>query len=206
VPGRDFPLEGQNVIVADIRNAVEGDTYGGKKLLFKHGIEVGQVFKLGTKYSSKIGCKFLDENGQEKICTMGCYGIGINRIIASAIETGNDKDGIIFPISIAPFEVIITPLGVESEITQVAEKIYNQLNKAGIECLWDDRDVRGGVKFKDADLLGIPVRITIGQKSVAQGNIEIKLRTESKPTLIPIDSAIDKIVEIVESLKKKLAF
>ena len=206
VPGRDFPLEGQNVIVADIRNAVEGDTYGGKKLLFKHGIEVGQVFKLGTKYSSKIGCKFLDENGQEKICTMGCYGIGINRIIASAIETGNDKDGIIFPISIAPFEVIITPLGVESEITQVAEKIYNQLNKAGIECLWDDRDVRGGVKFKDADLLGIPVRITIGKKSVADGNIEIKLRTEPKPTLIPIGSAIDKTVEIVESLKKKLAF
>ena len=204
VPGRDFPLNGQNVIVADIRNAVEGDTYSGKKLLFKHGIEVGQVFKLGTKYSSKIGCKFLDENGQEKICTMGCYGIGINRIIASAIEAGNDKDGIIFPISIAPFEVIITPLGVENEITQVAEKIYNQLNKAGIECLWDDRDVRGGVKFKDADLLGIPVRITIGKKSVAEGNIEIKLRTEPNSQKVSIEQAADKTCEIVNSLREKL--
>jgi prolyl-tRNA synthetase len=204
MPGRDFPLEGQNVIVADIRNAVEGDTYRGKKLLFKHGIEVGQVFKLGTKYSSKIGCKFLDENGQEKICTMGCYGIGINRIIASAIEAGNDKDGIIFPISIAPFEVIITPLGVENEITQVAEKIYNQLNKAGIECLWDDRDVRGGVKFKDADLSGIPVRITIGKKSVAEGNIEIKLRTEPKSQKVSIEQAADKTRELVNSLREKL--
>ncbi|MCX5635521.1 MAG: proline--tRNA ligase [Planctomycetota bacterium] len=204
VPGRDFPLEGQNVIVTDIRNAVEGDTYRGKKLLFKHGIEVGQVFKLGTKYSSKIGCKFLDENGQEKNCTMGCYGIGINRIIASAIEAGNDKDGIIFPISIAPFEVIITPLGVESEITQVAEKIYEQLNRAGIECLWDDRDVRGGVKFKDADLLGIPVRITIGKKSVAEGNIEIKLRTEPNSQKVSIEQAADKTCELVNSLREKL--
>jgi prolyl-tRNA synthetase len=208
VPGRDFPLkaeiEGEKIIVADIRNAVEGDTYRGKKLLFKHGIEVGQVFKLGTKYSSKIGCKFLDENGQEKICTMGCYGIGINRIIASAIETGNDKDGIIFPISIAPFEVIITPLGVESEITQVAEKIYNRLSESGIECLWDDRDVRGGVKFKDADLLGIPVRITIGKKSVAEGNIEIKLRTEPNSQKVSIEQAADKTCEIVNSLREKL--
>ncbi|GAG25156.1 unnamed protein product, partial [marine sediment metagenome] len=101
-PGRDFPLEGENITVADIRNAVEGDTHNGKKLLFKRGIEVGQVFKLGTKYSQKLGCKFLDENGKEKVSTMGCYGIGINRIVASAIEISNDKNGIIWPISIAP--------------------------------------------------------------------------------------------------------
>ena len=108
VPGRDFPLEGKNIIVADIRSAVEGDTYNRKKLLFKKGIEVGQVFKLGTKYSEKLGAKFLDENGTEKSCIMGCYGIGINRIVASAIEIGNDDNGIIWPISIAPFEVLVT--------------------------------------------------------------------------------------------------
>ncbi|MCJ7779114.1 MAG: proline--tRNA ligase, partial [Sedimentisphaerales bacterium] len=125
VPGRDFPLEGENIIIADIRNAVEGDTYKSKKLLFKHGIEVGQVFKLGTKYSTKLGCKFLDETGKEQPCLMGCYGIGINRIIASAIEAGNDENGIIFPISIAPFEVIVTSVNQDDkEVVKQAEKIY----------------------------------------------------------------------------------
>ena len=111
MPGRDFPIEGKNVIVADIRNAVEGDTYKGKKLSFKRGIEVGQVFKLGTKYSSKLGAKFLDKDSTEKPCIMGCYGIGINRIVASAIEISHDDDGIIWPISIAPYQVIIVPVG-----------------------------------------------------------------------------------------------
>ena len=115
VPGRDFPLEGENVKVADIRNAVEGDTHNGKKLLFKRGIEVGQVFKLGTKYSVKLGAKFKDEGQQEHPCLMGCYGIGINRIMASAIETRFDKDGIIWPVSIAPFEVIVTPVNQDDD-------------------------------------------------------------------------------------------
>jgi prolyl-tRNA synthetase len=108
VPGRDFPLEGDNIVVTDIRYALDGDTHGGVKLLFKKGIEIGQVFKLGTKYSVKLGAKFLDEQGTEQPCLMGCYGIGINRILASAIELGNDDNGIIWPISIAPFEVGIT--------------------------------------------------------------------------------------------------
>jgi prolyl-tRNA synthetase len=205
VPGRDFPLKGDNVIVADIRNAVEGDTHNGKKLLFKHGIEVGQVFKLGTKYSTKLGCKFLDETGKEKPCLMGCYGIGINRIIASAIETGNDENGIIFPISIAPFEVIVTSVNQDDkEVVKQAEKIYQQLQNYAIDVLLDDRDIRGGVKFKDADLLGIPVRITVGQKSIAEGNIEIKLRAESKSEKVPIEKAADKTIELVNSLKKQL--
>jgi len=204
VPGRDFPLDGGNIQIADIRNAVEGDSYKGKKLLFKKGVEVGQVFKLGTKYSSKLGCKFLDENGTEKVCTMGCYGIGINRIIASAIEAGNDKDGIIWPISIAPFEVIITPVGSEEEINQTAEKIYTELIQAGIDCLLDDRDERAGVKFKDADLLGIPVRVTIGKKSIADRSVEIKLRSEPESSKAPIDKAVIKITEIIASLKEKL--
>jgi prolyl-tRNA synthetase len=205
VPGRDFPLSGDNVIVADIRNALEGDTHNGKKLLFKHGIEVGQVFKLGTKYSSKLGCNFLDDSGKGNPCLMGCYGIGINRIVASAIEAANDDNGIIFPISIAPFEVIIVSVNQDdAEVVKAAEDIYKQLRDKGIEVLLDDRDERAGVKFKDADLIGIPVRITVGKKALATGNVELKLRTEPKPTLIPADTAIAKTVEMVNSLKQKL--
>jgi len=205
VPGRDFPLSGDNVVVADIHIAVEGDTHNGKKLLFKRGIEVGQVFKLGTKYSSKIGCNFLDDSGKGNPCLMGCYGVGINRIVASAIEAANDENGIIFPISIAPFEVIIVSVNQDdTDVVQAGEKIYNELKNKGIEVLLDDRDERAGVKFKDADLIGIPVRITVGKKALQTGNVEIKLRTEPKPTLIPVDTAVAKTVELVNSLKQKL--
>jgi prolyl-tRNA synthetase len=205
VPGRDFPLKGDNVIVADIRNAVKGDTHNGRKLLFKHGIEVGQVFKLGTKYSEKLGCKFLDETGKEQPCLMGCYGIGINRIVASAIETSNDENGIIFPISIAPFEVIVTSVNQDDkEVVKIAEETYKQLLDKGVDVLLDDRDLRGGVKFKDADLLGIPVRVTVGSKSVKDGNIEIKLRSESQGQKVPIKEAEGKTIELVDLLKKQL--
>jgi prolyl-tRNA synthetase len=204
VPGRDFPLEGENVKVADIRNAVEGDTYNGKKLLFKKGIEVGQVFKLGKKYTQKLDCRFLDENGKEQTPTMGCYGIGINRIIASAIETGYDKDGIIWPVSIAPFEVIITALGNDGEVAEVSEKIYSELTEKGIETLYDDRKERGGVKFKDADLLGIPVRITVGKKSLADGQVELKLRREQDRQKVAVACVCEKVIEIVDSLKNEL--
>jgi prolyl-tRNA synthetase len=205
IPSRDFPLEGDNVIVADIRIAVEGDTYKGKKLLFKHGIEVGQVFKLGTKYSTKLGCNFLDETGKEKPCLMGCYGIGINRIVASAIEAGNDENGIIFPISISPFEVIIVSVNQDdAEVVKAAEDIYKQLLDKGVEVLLDDRDERAGVKFKDADLIGIPVRITVGKKALAAGNVEIKVRSEPKPNAVPVASAVAKTAELVASLKQKL--
>ncbi len=205
VPGRDFPLEGDNIIVADIRLAVEGDTYNGKRLLFKKGIEVGQVFKLGTKYSVKLGAKFLDETGTEKPCLMGCYGIGINRIMASAIELGNDENGILWPISISPFEVIVTCVNHEDpDVAQTAENIYQKLLDKGIDVLLDDRPVRGGIKFKDADLIGIPVRVTVGQKSLAEGKVEIKLRSESKSQKISLEEAPDKVIELVDLLKEKL--
>lgn len=204
VPGRDFPLEADNIKIIDIRNAVQGDTYQGKKLLFKRGIEVGQVFKLGTKYSSKLGANFLDDKGTEQTCTMGCYGIGINRIIASAIEANYDENGIIWPITIAPFEVMITSLGEDDEIKSVAQKLHDDLQAAGIEVLWDDRDARGGVKFKDADLIGIPLRVTIGKKSIADGNVEIKLRSEFDSSQISIDAAAKKIVEMVKAMKAEL--
>jgi len=205
VPGRDFPLERDNINIVDIRYAVEGDTHNGQKLLFKKGIEVGQVFKLGTKYSEKLDAKFLDEEGHEKPCIMGCYGIGINRILASATETRNDKNGIIWPISIAPFEVLITCVNQDDEeVAKAAEDIYGQLLSKGIDVLLDDRSLRGGVKFKDADLIGIPVRVTVGRRSVAEGNVEIKLRPESESQNVPVEKATDKVIELVSSLKEKL--
>jgi prolyl-tRNA synthetase len=205
VPGRDFPLDHENVAVADIRFAGEGDTHSGKKLLFKKGIEVGQVFKLGTKYSTKLGAKFLDEQGHEKPCIMGCYGIGINRIFASAIELGNDKNGIIWPISIAPCEVIITSVNQDDEqVARTAEDIYQQLLDKNIDVLLDDRVLRGGVKFKDADLLGIPVRVTVGQKSLADGNVEVKLRSESESGKVCVEDATAKVIALVNKLKERL--
>ncbi len=205
VPGRDFPLEGDNIIVTDIRYAQEGDTHEGRKLLFKKGIEVGQVFKLGTKYSEKLGAKFLDEEGNERACIMGCYGIGINRIFASAIELGNDDDGIIWPISIAPFEVIVTCVNQEdAEVAGAAENIYEQLASRGIDVLLDDRVLRGGAKFKDADLIGIPVRVTVGKKSLAEDNVEIKLRHESHSHRVSVEEVTDKTIELVGALKEQL--
>jgi prolyl-tRNA synthetase len=204
VPGRDFPLEGGNVQVVDIRNAVEGDTYEGRKLLFKRGIEVGQVFKLGTKYSAKLGARFLDADGKQKECLMGCYGIGINRIIASAIENGHDDNGMILPITIAPWEVIVTPAGLEDEVMAAAEKIYKELQAEGVEVLFDDRDARGGVKFKDADLLGIPIRITVGKKTLAEGKVEFKLRTEADRTTLPLETAAQQTAQTVRDMKAKL--
>ena len=205
VPGRDFRLEGENIQVVDIRNAVEDDMFNGKPLLFRRGIEVGQVFKLGTKYSDKLDAKFLDADGSEKPCLMGCYGIGINRILASAIEISHDDKGPILPVTIAPWEVIITPAGTGDKITDAAEKIHAELTAKGIDVLLDDRpDLRAGVKFNDADLLGIPVRVTVGEKSLTQDKVEIKLRSESKSKKVDVASATDEVVDIVDSLKADL--
>ncbi len=205
VPGRDFPLEGDNIVVADIRLAQPGDTHKGVPVLFKKGIEVGQVFKLGTKYSKKLGAMFKDEAGTEKPCLMGCYGIGINRIMASAIELYNDENGIIWPISIAPFEVIVTPVNQDDpDVVRVSEEIYGKLQEAGVEVLLDDRDLRGGIKFKDADLIGIPIRVTVGKKSVVEGNVEVRLRSEPQSEKTPIGEASRKVIELVNRLKDKL--
>jgi len=202
VPGRDFPLEGDKVSVIDIRNATEGDSYGGKELQFHRGIEVGQVFKLGSKYSKKLDAFVDDESGASVPCIMGCYGIGINRILASAIEVGNDKDGCILPISIAPFEVEVVALNTDSEsVFGKAEQIYNELQDAGLDVLLDDREARPGVKFKDADLIGIPVRVVVGERGLAEGNVEIKRRTDDKPVGVPVDQAVEKVLEIVRELK-----
>jgi prolyl-tRNA synthetase len=205
VPGRDFPLTGETIVVADVRLAVPGDTHNGVPVQFKKGIEVGQVFKLGTKYSKKLGANYKDEAGELHPCLMGCYGIGINRIMASAIELYNDEYGIIWPISIAPFEVIVTPVNQDDpDVVRVAEDLYRTLTDAGIEVLLDDRDLRGGVKFKDADLIGIPIRVTVGKKSVVEGNVEVKLRVEKDSVKTPIAETPQKVIELVNSLKARV--
>ncbi|MFW6132495.1 MAG: proline--tRNA ligase [Planctomycetota bacterium] len=201
VPGRDFPLEGENVTVADIRNAVEGDTHDGKALAFRRGIEVGQVFKLGTKYSAKLGATVLDESGAETPCLMGCYGIGINRILAAAIETGHDEDGCILPVAIAPFEVEVVQLNSDKpDVIAAAERIHDELAAAGADVLLDDRPVRPGVKFKDADLIGIPLRIVVGERGLRDGNVELKRRTDDKPALVGADEAVGKALELLHEM------
>jgi prolyl-tRNA synthetase len=198
VPGRDFPLAGENVVVADIRNAVEGDTYQGKALTFSRGIEVGHVFKLGTKYSTALGASFTDETGVDKPCLMGCYGIGVNRILASAIELYHDENGIVLPAAIAPFEVIVLGLNNDKpEVVAEAKRIHDELAARGVDVLLDDRDARPGVKFKDADLIGIPVRIVVGERAMKEGNVEIKRRTDAKASPVAAAEVVGKAIELL---------
>jgi len=193
-PATDFRVEHYG----DFRAAGEGDPcprcHG--KLCLGRGIEVGHVFKLGVKYSKAMNATFLDADGKENPMIMGCYGIGVSRVIAAAIEQNHDDDGIIFPPPLAPFTVIVTPVGAKSpEIEQAAEKIYNELWAAGIDALLDDRDERPGVKFKDADLIGIPFRVTVGKKALAEGKIEFRARNTKQVALVEPD----KVVEAVRS-------
>ncbi|KPK84446.1 MAG: hypothetical protein AMJ81_05595 [Phycisphaerae bacterium SM23_33] len=205
VPGRDFPLAGENVVIADIRTAVEGDTHQGKPLKFSCGVEVGHVFKLGTKYSQALGATFLDEDSAEKPFVMGCYGIGINRILAMAIELGHDDDGCILPVSIAPFEALVLPVNNDNpEVVAEAERIHDKLQQAGVDVLLDDRNARAGVKFKDADLIGIPLRIAVGDRSLKQGKVEVKRRTDKKPTPLPAHQAVAETLKILAEMKAKL--
>jgi prolyl-tRNA synthetase len=170
----------------------------GKPLKIQRAIEVGHVFKLGTKYSEKLNALFLDEAGQRKACVMGCYGIGITRTVQAIIEQSNDKDGIIWPIAVAPYTVCLTPLNVSSNspVMQLAEKIYDILCAQGVDVILDDRDERPGVKFKDADLIGFPIRVGIGEKSLAKGEVEIKPRGGA---LMPIqaDEAVAQVLELI---------
>ncbi|MHA1569272.1 MAG: proline--tRNA ligase [Alphaproteobacteria bacterium] len=185
---------------ADIRNAEEGDSCSrcDGSLKIQRGIEVGHIFKLGTKYSEPMRCTFLDENGQEKEMIMGCYGIGIGRTAAAAIEQNHDENGIIWPMPLAPFQVVIIPIGQpDGEEYQTAEKLYDELAAKGIEVILDDRDERPGVKFKDADLIGFPLRITVGKKALAQGAVELKARAAGEFELVPVAEAVDKVNSLI---------
>jgi len=172
----------------DVRVVVDGDPCPkcGEALSVERGIEVGHVFKLGTKYSVSLGANFLGEDGKERPIIMGCYGIGVNRILAAAIEQNHDDNGIIWPRPIAPYEVAVLSLNAGSEeVARVAEEAYNALVAAGIDVIYDDRDVRAGVKFKDADLVGFPVRVAVGEKSLAKGGVELKRRESKDFEVVP---------------------
>lgn len=180
-------------VVGDITNVVEGDICPccGGKLYFKKGIEVGNLFKLGTKYADALNLKYLDEFNKEQTVVMGCYGIGIGRILASIIEQNNDDYGMILPTSIAPYEVAIVLINDKDELqVEVANKLYEELKNSGIDVLLDNRDERPGVKFKDIDLIGIPIRINVG-KLVSDGKVEFKDRTKKENEIINIDDVVN---------------
>lgn len=180
---RDFSL----TQVADLRNAIAGDPSprGDGRLQVTKGIEVGHVFMLGTKYSKAMDTTFLDAQGQEQLAVMGCYGIGVSRTAAAAIEQNHDAKGIIWPVPIAPFHVHLLPLSQSAAVQEQAAHLYDQLGQAGIEVLWDDRDERAGVKFNDADLIGAPFHLVIGDKGLAQGQVELKTRKTGTVSKLP---------------------
>ncbi len=184
---------------ADLRLAVAGDPCPrceSGKLQTHRGIEVGQVFYLGTKYSEKMGATYLDAEGREQSIEMGCYGIGISRMVAAAVEQNHDANGIIWPMSIAPFQVLVLPINYKEEkLRDAAESLYLDLQRAGVEVMLDDRDERAGVKFKDADLVGIPLRVTIGAKALDKGCIELRSRSDGKTAEVAVGDAVKIIVE-----------
>ncbi len=198
---RDFKVD----LWGDIRYIRDTDPCPrcGKGLRIEHAIEIGHIFKLGTKYSKSLGARFLDEDGKEKDIIMGCYGIGVNRIVASIIEEHHDEDGIIWPISISPFEVLILPVNpTHAESTEFAEEVYTSLLDDGIDTLLDDRDERPGIKFKDADLIGIPFRIVIGEKNLKMGKVEIKNRKTKEVITIPKEDVVSTIKDLLKKQKE----
>lgn len=202
-PGRDFRFDR----VADIRMVRAGDhcPQCGAALVEAKGIEVGQVFKLGTKYSKVLEATYLDEKGQSRPIVMGCYGIGVTRTMAAAIEQNHDENGIIWPASIAPFQVVVVLVSVkDSDQAGMAEKVYRMLNGAGIETVIDDRNERPGVKFKDADLVGYPVRVTVGSKAVASGEVELRLRTGGDTEMVPVSELVSRVSRILDD--ERVAF
>jgi len=186
---------------ADLRLAVSGDgcpRCEKGKLESHRGIEVGQVFYLGTKYSEKMGATFLDAEGREQPIQMGCYGIGISRLVAAAIEQNHDANGIIWPFSIAPFQVLVLPINYQEEkLRDAADKLYQELQRCGVDVLLDDRDERPGVKFKDGDLVGIPLRVTIGAKSLDKGCVELRWRRDGKTDEIAVADAAKTIQNLI---------
>ncbi|MBK9000970.1 MAG: proline--tRNA ligase [Myxococcales bacterium] len=199
-PGRDFT--GQ---VADIRSVKEGDPCPecGSPLGVYRGIEAGHIFLLGTHYSGKMGATYLDDKGEQKTIVMGCYGIGVSRLVATTVEQHHDDNGIRWPMALAPFQVHVVQVGVEPEVEAAVVELERALEQRGIDVLVDDRDERPGVKFKDADLVGVPLRVTVGAKALKSGGVELKPRSEPDPKkveILPLGTAADTIAERVRQL------
>ncbi|AJE03443.1 proline--tRNA ligase [Geobacter pickeringii] len=206
--GRDLHYKNVNFdrdftpsLFADVRNVVHGDPCprcSAGHLELWRGIEVGHVFKLGTNYSEKLHATYLDADGKEQSIFMGCYGIGIGRTVAACIEQNHDADGIVFPIPIAPFHCIVSAVNSkDASVMAAAEGLYQTLTAAGVEVLFDDRDERPGSKFKDADLIGIPLRLVVGSKNLANGKVELKIRKGGEVTLLSLDEAVENVKTLV---------
>ncbi len=198
--GGDKLADPKKVLVADIRNASAGDPSpknDGGVLKTSRGIEIGHVFKLGTRYSDALDAKTLDDKGQSHSIIMGCYGIGIGRILIAAIESLHDDKGIIWPAAIAPYSVVITPIKYDGEVKAAADALYHQLTTSGIDTLLDDRDARPGFKFADADLIGFPIRVNIGDRGLKEGKVEVKRRKAPEAEMVPL-------TEIFEHVQKAL--
>ncbi|MBP2654913.1 MAG: Prolyl-tRNA synthetase [Firmicutes bacterium] len=198
-PGRDF----NPTIVADIRLIKENDPCPrcGAAVATARGIEVGQVFKLYTKYTSALKATYLDENGKERPMVMGCYGIGVSRTMAAAIEQNHDENGIVWSAAIAPYQAVVIPVNVKDDAQMVlAERLYQLLNEAGIEAVLDDRAERAGVKFKDADLIGYPLKITLGPKAINENKIEVKVRRSGEVFFFETDNLIDEVQQLLSTL------
>lgn len=193
--GRDYTAD----IVADIAAAQEGDGCPrcGTPVYFSRGVEVGNIFKLGTKYTSALGGNFVDEDGQLKPVIMGSYGIGVGRLLACSAEENNDDKGLTLPITIAPYHVHLVGM---AKMEKEAEQVYEQLVKAGVEVLFDDRDESAGVKFNDADLIGLPIRLTVGARAWKEGGVEMKLRRSDERTVIPLDNLVGGVKAQIEAL------
>ena len=199
-PGRDFTA----FMTADVRTCKEGDSCPdcGGKFYMKKGNELGHIFKLGTKYTKSMNVTYLGENGKPVTPLMGCYGIGVDRTLASIIEGHHDDKGIQWPMSVAPYQVAVIPVQYKGQMQEVADKLYDELTKAGIEVILDDRNERPGVKFTDSELIGYPVRIVVGDKNLP--NVEVKIRTAEQAELVPADAAAKKVADYVRSELAKL--
>ena len=203
--GRDYQAD----IVADIAAAEEGGACPecGSPLEAVRGVEVGNIFQLGTRYSDALGCTFLDKDGQQKPVIMGSYGIGVGRLLACIAEEYHDEHGLTWPVTVAPYQVHLVLLRGKGspEAEQVAERLYADLGAAGIEVLYDDREESPGVKFNDADLIGLPLRITVSERALGQGGIESKLRNQAAKTIVPLSDAISHTRLVIKSLQDELA-
>ena len=199
-PGRDFTADEW----ADLVTVVAGDPcpHCGKPLSAARGIEVSQVFQLGTKYSEAMGATFMDEDGKEKPLIMGCYGVGVSRTLAAVVEQHNDENGIVWPVSVAPYEVSIVPLDVNDELVwPAAQKVADELSQAGIEVVIDDRKERPGVKFADNDLMGFPYQLVFGKRAVKNGCCELKDRATGERVEVAIDEVAEKVAGLVRAAR-----
>jgi prolyl-tRNA synthetase len=203
--GRDY----RGDIVADIAAAQEGDACVecGEGLRLVGGVEVGNIFKLGTRYSEAMGCTFLDRDGTSKPVVMGSYGIGVGRLLACVAEEYNDERGLKWPITVAPFEVEIVALGQAgepSEARETADNLYERLGQAGVEVLYDDREATPGVKFADADLIGMPLRLTVSARSLERGGVELKRRDAAEMVIVPVEDAVERVQEEIAAMYREI--